>query len=161
MADSWMVMDILEKSDILLNISNKQSYSAVPSKIFQMFSIRKPIINVVRHPKDFAKKYFDIYPSVFTIEEYNDKEKLTEADYGCCLKVLEDVGHLVGRSYETDDDQTSDIIYESFVLAGMIYAKREELRDNPVIQSWKALAENEEVFNDQRMGWRKGKNAII
>lgn len=88
-------------------------------------------------------------------------DKLTEADYRCCLKVLEDVGHLVGRNYETDDDQTSDIIYESFVLVGMIYAKREELRDNPVILSWKTLAEDEEVFNDQRMGWRKGKNAII
>lgn len=83
-------------------------------------------------------------------------DKLTEADYECCQKVLEDVGHLVGRNYETDDDQASDIIYENFVLAGMIYAKREELRDDPVIQSWKALAENEEVFNDQRMGWRKG-----
>ena len=83
-------------------------------------------------------------------------DKLTEADYECCLKVLEDVGHLVGRNYETDDDQASDIIYESFVLAGMIYAKREEQRDNPVILSWKAMAEDEEVFNDQRMGWGKG-----
>ena len=84
-------------------------------------------------------------------------DKLTEADYECCLKVLEDVGHLVGRNYETDDDQASDIIYESFVLAGMIYGKREEQRDNPVILSWKAMAEDEEVFNDQRMGWGKGK----
>lgn len=70
--------------------------------------------------------------------------------------MLKDVGHLLGRNYETDDDQSSDIIYENFVLAGMIYAKREELRDHPVILSWKALAEDEEVFNDQRLGWRKG-----
>ena len=74
--------------------------------------------------------------------------------------MLEDVGHLVGRNHETDDDQTSNIIYESFVLASMIYGKREEQRDNPVIQSWKALAEDEEVFNDQRIGWRKGEKCI-
>ena len=81
------------------------------------------------------------------------KDKLAAQDYACCLKVLKDVGHLVGKNYDTDDDQSSDIIYECFVLAGVIYAKREALRTDPVILSWKELAENDEVFNDQRMGF--------
>lgn len=70
MMDSNQVLDVLLKSDVLLNISNKLSYKAIPSKIFQLFSTKKPIINIVRHPRDFAKQYFDIYPSVFTINEF-------------------------------------------------------------------------------------------
>lgn len=63
----------------------------------------------------FARRYHARYLIKWLwVMALNDK--LTEADYECCLKVLEDVGHLLGRNYETDDDQSSDIIYESFVL---------------------------------------------
>ena len=78
--DSIYVSDILKRSDILLNLSNMLSYLAIPSKIFQLFCAERPIINIVRHPKDYAKKYFEIYPLVVNINEYEglDERKVKE-----------------------------------------------------------------------------------
>ena len=100
MIDPSEVMDILQKSDILLNISNKVSYNAVPSKIFQLFSTKKPIINIIRHREDYAKRYFEKYPSVFFIEEYlNDADSMKMAKY---------IDNSYGKAVEI-----SDSLYES------------------------------------------------
>ena len=104
----------------------------------------------IRYARRYHSRYLLQYLWVLVV-----KDKATESDYHCCLKVLKDVGHLVG-SYDTDADQSSDIIYDAFRLAGAIYARHEELREDAALQAWKALAENDEVFNDQRMGWREG-----
>lgn len=68
------VQDILQRSDYLLNVSNAVTYNMIPSKIFQMFSIHKPIINIVRHKDDSALPYFMKYPNVINIEEYNHSD---------------------------------------------------------------------------------------
>lgn len=68
--DNKFVPDLMNKADFLLNISNKTSYNAVPSKIFQFFSSRKPIINIVRHRGDFALRYFNKYPAALSVDEY-------------------------------------------------------------------------------------------
>lgn len=100
MIDPSEVMDILQKSDILLNISNKVSYNAVPSKIFQLFSTKKPLINIIRHREDYAKRYFEKYPSVFFIEEYlNDADSMKMAKY---------IDNSYGKAVEI-----SDSLYES------------------------------------------------
>ena len=70
--ENKFVPDLLTKADFLLNVSNKASYNAIPSKIFQLFSSRKPIINIVKHPDDFAVRYFNSYPSALSIPEYED-----------------------------------------------------------------------------------------
>lgn len=64
---------------------------------------------------------------------------------------------MVGSGFSKNADMTGGIddVYGKTVPS-MIYGKHEGLRGNPISLSWKALAENEEVFNDQRMGWRKG-----
>lgn len=71
--DNKYVPDLLLKSDFILNVSNLNSYNAIPSKIFQSFSTRKPILNIVKHPMDFSVRYFDKYPLALSIPEY-DKE---------------------------------------------------------------------------------------
>ncbi|NLY45109.1 MAG: glycosyltransferase family 4 protein, partial [Tissierella sp.] len=60
------VLDKMNKSDFLINISNKMAY-AVPSKIFEIFSFGKPIINLRFDDNDITNPYFDKYPSAFTI----------------------------------------------------------------------------------------------
>ena len=114
----------------------------IPDSLFDIVG------NYIRFARRYHARYLIQFLCVMVM-----KDKATESDMQCCLKVLEDVGHLVGR-YDTDQDQSSDIIYESFLLSGMMYSKREDLRENPVLLSWKALAENDEVFNDQRVGWK-------
>ncbi|AGY54106.1 hypothetical protein BRDCF_p1479 [Bacteroidales bacterium CF] len=74
--ENKFVRCLLENSDILLNVSNAVTYNMIPSKIFQMFSTHKPIINVVKHPEDCSIRYFSKYPNSINIREYrhtNDK----------------------------------------------------------------------------------------
>ncbi|MBO7562332.1 MAG: hypothetical protein J6T04_05555 [Bacteroidales bacterium] len=70
--DNIYVQDILRRSDYLLNISNFVTYNMIPSKIFQMFSMHKPIINIVRHEGDASLGYFSKYPNVMIIREYSN-----------------------------------------------------------------------------------------
>lgn len=64
------VQYIYSISDFLLNISNKVTYKMVPSKIFQMFSTGKYILNYCEVECDVTKSYFCGYPG--TIELNND-----------------------------------------------------------------------------------------
>lgn len=68
--DNQYVTDVLRRSDFLLNVSNGVTYDMIPSKIFQLFSMHKPIINVVRNEKDKSLAYFQKYPNVLNINEY-------------------------------------------------------------------------------------------
>lgn len=108
MIEPTKIMDILLKSDFLLNISNLQSYNAVPSKIFQLFSTKKPIINVVRHPEDFAKQYFEKYPSVLVIEEYRhiaeplNLVKYIEDNYGKSIELPDNIYETSTPEYISD-----------------------------------------------------------
>lgn len=78
--DSSLVNDLLRKADFVVNVSNMKSYNAVPSKIFQLFSSHKPIINLLRHPLDCTIPYFKLYTFYINIKDFNksdsDSEKL-------------------------------------------------------------------------------------
>lgn len=52
-------------SDFLINIMNQYS-TLVPSKIFELFSTGKPIINVMTNSDDGSMEYFDKYPAACT-----------------------------------------------------------------------------------------------
>ena len=56
-------------ADILLNISNTLP-NQVPSKIFDYFSLGKPIINVQKIENCPAREYFDKYPLCFTFKDW-------------------------------------------------------------------------------------------
>lgn len=67
--DSDKAKEAILSADAVLNISNKTN-SIVPSKVFELFSSCKPIINVVTNPCDVSLDYFNYYPTVSIIEEY-------------------------------------------------------------------------------------------
>lgn len=73
-----VVLQAMLDSDFLINISNKLS-NAVPSKIFELFSIGKPIINVSVEESDETNSYFSKYPSVFTIRAWENTFGRNEA----------------------------------------------------------------------------------
>lgn len=75
------VLHELSNSDILINISN-QLPDAVPSKIFELFSFGKPIINFVFDRDDKTLEYFKKYPLCLNL--YRD------GDYETQLKMLEE-----------------------------------------------------------------------
>jgi glycosyltransferase involved in cell wall biosynthesis len=62
------VMDLLKKTDFILNLSNKVTYNLIPSKIFQFFASNKPIINFVQNKNDMSLKYFTEYANSINIE---------------------------------------------------------------------------------------------
>ena len=50
-----------EKADFLINIANSYE-SIVPSKIFELFALGKPVINFINKQDDGSLKYFNKYP---------------------------------------------------------------------------------------------------
>jgi len=67
----------MDKADILLNISNAVD-NLVPSKIFDYFSIGKPILNLQKIENCPAQEYFERYPLCYNMKEFEkaDTEEL-------------------------------------------------------------------------------------
>lgn len=61
------VRSIQLQADFILNVSNKITYNWIPSKIFDLFSIGKPIINILFNEKDVSIEYFKKYKFYFDI----------------------------------------------------------------------------------------------
>lgn len=66
-----VVIEAIQNSDFLINVSNKIQ-DAVPSKIFELFSTGKPIINLVFDKNDITTSYFSKYPCVININSWDD-----------------------------------------------------------------------------------------
>lgn len=89
------VLCALEKADFLINISNKME-NMVPSKIFELFSTGKPIINFIYNKDDISNIYFDKYPSECRIFEWGNIEDE-------CQKALDYVQKEIGVKYSKLD----------------------------------------------------------
>lgn len=63
-------MDILKRSDFLLNISNEVTYRMIPSKIFQYFAAKKPILNFIKNREDKSIPFFIKYNHSLMIHEF-------------------------------------------------------------------------------------------
>ena len=72
--DNCYVSFIMKNSDFLLNIGNKLAYDMLPSKVFGLFATGKPIINMVTHPLDATRPYFNRYDNSLDILEYELNE---------------------------------------------------------------------------------------
>ena len=59
----------MKKADFLLNLSNTLD-NMVPSKIFDYFSMGKPVVNVQKIKNCPSREYFDRYPLSFTFEDF-------------------------------------------------------------------------------------------
>lgn len=58
LVDNDFTFDLLYRADFVVNLSNKNTPEMVPSKIFQLFSVRTPILNVVEAENDASLPYF-------------------------------------------------------------------------------------------------------
>lgn len=68
----------MKAADFLLNISNTLD-NQVPSKIFDYFSLGKPVLNVQKIDNCPSREYFDRYPLAFTLCDRNpDADKMKE-----------------------------------------------------------------------------------
>lgn len=74
MARAEDVPSILSSCDFLLNIGNLITYRMIPSKIFQMFAAKRPIILCISSPDDRSLPYFKKYGHVCTIYQYTHDE---------------------------------------------------------------------------------------
>lgn len=68
------VLAAMQASNFIINISNKTN-NMVPSKIFELFAIGKPIINFISNREDPSIPYFESYPSVKHIYEWLDVDE--------------------------------------------------------------------------------------
>ncbi|MBR2028419.1 MAG: hypothetical protein IKA10_05485 [Oscillospiraceae bacterium] len=59
----------MKNADFLLNLSNTLD-NQVPSKIFDYFSLGKPVVNVQKIKNCPSREYFDRYPLSFTFEDF-------------------------------------------------------------------------------------------
>ncbi|MBI6038285.1 glycosyltransferase [Clostridium perfringens] len=69
-----LILKKMMESDFIINISNKLE-DAIPSKIFEIFSFGKPVINYVFDKNDKSKIYFEKYPLTFNFNEWNNFEE--------------------------------------------------------------------------------------
>ena len=99
--DNKYTVSLLSKADALLNISNKVTYNMVPSKIFQMFSIKKPIINFVFNKQDASIKYFKDYGR--TLFVYSGENSIDE-------KKLQ---YIIEYPIEINDEKLYELFYKS------------------------------------------------
>jgi glycosyltransferase involved in cell wall biosynthesis len=84
-ADLSIIRKKMLESDFVINISNEIS-SAVPSKIFELFSTGKPIINIAANKRDITNSYFEKYPSVFSIDNKCTVESQINEFYSFILR---------------------------------------------------------------------------
>ena len=68
------------KADVLINLGNREN-SQLPSKIFEIFSSGKPVLNLAKRPDDVALPYFERYPLACTVLEREG------TDLGVCARV--------------------------------------------------------------------------
>jgi len=106
--DSDKAKEAILSADAVLNISNKTA-NIVPSKIFELCSSCKPIINVVTNADDVSLEHFSYYPIVCFVEEYKgDIEKETE-------KLLDFLDH--SKDCYLSYDEIEPLYYSSTPIA--------------------------------------------
>lgn len=91
------VLYILNKSDFILNIGNKITYNMIPSKIFQIFSTNRPIINCVKNMNDSSVVYFEKYGHFINIEEYKKNESAID-------KVVDFINQYENKSFNVSEE---------------------------------------------------------
>lgn len=71
MIDKAQLLTEYQSADVLINISN-HTIKATPSKVFELISTGKPVLNIVFDKGDTTKTYFDQYPMAHSIFAYQN-----------------------------------------------------------------------------------------
>lgn len=66
--DNKYTSDILRKSDVVLNLSNRINTNYLPSKIFQLFALNLKVINIFYDDNDCSMQYWTKYPNSLNIK---------------------------------------------------------------------------------------------
>ena len=69
--DKEKLLKEYQNADILVNISNHK-LKATPSKVFELLSTGKPVLNIVHDKNDTTAAYFDKYTMAHSIYAYKD-----------------------------------------------------------------------------------------
>lgn len=70
--DKKYVSYMMSQSDFVLNIGNKTTPNMLPSKVFSVFALGKPIINVINNPEDASIPYLEMYGNIVDIRAYEN-----------------------------------------------------------------------------------------
>lgn len=92
--DNCFVADLYRRSDFLLNVGNAITCSWIPSKIFQLFSAHKPIIDCITNEADATIPYFQKYEYALLLKlnedvsaQYKDLKDFICSFYGIELTI--------------------------------------------------------------------------
>ena len=102
MASIEEVPILLRQSDFLFNVGNKTSYRMLPSKIFQMFAAKKPVIFLYSSPFDNSIPYFKKYGYTLFIPEFD----------GDFIENVEKVSSFI-KHYYSKSLNISDTLFET------------------------------------------------
>lgn len=86
---------LLKNSDFVLNVGNGITSKMLPSKIFQLFALEKPIINIVRAEDDVSLPYFEKYGAAINVFEIRNN---IQDDVNALLAFIENANNLVPNS---------------------------------------------------------------
>ena len=79
MIDSKYSYAVLQQADLLLNITNKNTYNMLPSKVIQLCASQRPILNFVKNRADCSLLYFNQYRYCTNIyEEIGMKDQIPD-----------------------------------------------------------------------------------
>lgn len=106
MAKNEHVLSLLSNADCLINIGNKSTPLMIPSKIFQLFAAKRPIINVVNANNDAALRYFEKNDYTCIINAFN---KDTQAD----VQKISSYFSLIIQKHQFDYSKNDRIYYGS------------------------------------------------
>lgn len=104
---------------------------------------------------EYARRYHCKY-MVYAMAVMAINNAMPENGYKYVVKALGLIGENF-NTYNADDDEKSDIVYECLQLAGILYEMKPELREEQAIKDWKELADDVETFNDQKKGFEIGR----
>lgn len=116
-ADSSIIREKIFKSDFVVNISNEIN-DAVPSKIFELFSTGKPIINVIANKDDITNSYFEKYPSVFSLNNKSEVKDQINLLYNYVMNEknkIYDVKKIAENFQENTPGYIVDVIESKFI----------------------------------------------
>ena len=76
--DNDKVLYALDNADFIVNVSNDLTVNMVPSKIFQYFSTKKPILNFIKNKDDASIPFFEQYGLSLNLYVGDDKNVCVE-----------------------------------------------------------------------------------
>lgn len=110
--------DALKKADIIINVGNSVA-NQTPSKIFELISLGKPIINFYNIQNDTSKKVLKKYPLVFNIYKEYERKIINQFEEFCLINKGKKISfEEISQKYKTADTIAKEFIEEVRCCSG-------------------------------------------